>query len=493
METDQSTGAFPLTLTTQLFMNALRTARRAALLLAFAFSGAAVASAQSGGSEIDALREQIRLLDQKLRGLERKQEIKDEAAAAAPKPPAITAAAGGFGITSADKAFDLKLRALVQFDARFFFDDGAPNRDQFLLRRIRTPFTGTVAGLYDFNITPELGGGTNSTTTVALWDAFAAARFSPVFGVRFGKFPSAVGLEPGANRHFIESPFVNSLLPNRDLGAEIFGSLLDGVLAYRLGVFTGAPNNTTNFGGASPDLNDGDRTIAGRLTVSPFTKADGALSKVSLGIGFSHGNEQGVAGTNLANGLSNISSQSQQAIFSYGSTLYAAGRHTRISPSIEWYPGTPLSAVAEYALEKQDIAINAAGLTQTFENSAWRITGGWVLTGEEATKSGVNPKNSFSPAQGTWGAFELVARVSGLDVDSALTRPVSGGGAGLSRNNNITGALAYGVGVTWYLNRNARFLVNLENTEYDGAKTPTAAIGARDDELALITRAQLSF
>src|SRR5690606_33728176 len=115
---------------------------------------------------------------------------------------------------SADKAFELRLRALVQFDARFFLDDGAPNRDQFLLRRIRLPFTGTVSGLYDFNITPELGGGTNSSTTVALWDAYAAARFSPVFGLRFGKFPSAVGLEPGANRHFIESPFVNSLLPN---------------------------------------------------------------------------------------------------------------------------------------------------------------------------------------------------------------------------------------------------------------------------------------
>src|SRR5690606_34095081 len=117
---------------------------------------------------------------------------------------------------------------------------------------------------------PELGGGTNSSTTVALWDAFAAARFTPNFSVRVGKFASAVGLEPGANRHFIESPFVNSLLPNRDLGAEISGKFADGVVDYRLGVFTGVPNNTTNFGGASPDLADGDRTIAGRVTLTPF-------------------------------------------------------------------------------------------------------------------------------------------------------------------------------------------------------------------------------
>lgn len=478
-------------------MNVLRSALRATLLSALLSAGLAVASAQpspSARSEIEELREQIRLLDQKLRVLERKQELRDEAASAAPKPPVITAATGGFGLTAADKAFDLRLRALVQFDARFFLDDGAPNRDQFLLRRVRTPFTGTVSGIYDFNITPELATGTNTTTTVALWDAFAAARFSPAFGLRVGKFPSAVGLEPGANRHFIESPFVNSLLPNRDLGVEIFGGLFGGVVDYRLGLVTGVPNNTTNFGGASPDLNDGDRTVVGRITLAPFQRLkDSSLAKVSLGIGFSRGNERGVAGANLSNGLSNLSSQAQQAIFSYGSTLYAAGSHTRISPSVEWYPGTPFSAAAEYAFERQDIAVDATGLTRTFENTAWRATAGYVLTGESATKAGVTPKTSFNPAEGTWGAFEFVARVSGLDIDSALTRPVAAGGAGLSRNNNVKSALAYGIGLTWYLNRNARFLINLENTEYEGGKTPTAAIGARDDELSLITRAQLSF
>lgn len=475
-------------------MNILRPVFRATLLVVIALAGAPFASAEAGNSEIAELREQIRLLDEKLRALERKQELREEAAAAVARPPAVTAAAGGFGIKSADNAFELRLRALVQFDARFFLDDGAPNRDQFLLRRIRMPFTGTVSGIYDFNITPELGGGTNSSSTVALWDAFVSARFSPAVGVRMGKFPSAVGLEPGSNRHFIESPFVNSLLPNRDLGVEIFGEVWNDAINYRLGVVIGAPNNTTNFGGASPDLADGDRTIAGRLTITPFKgMAETALAKVSLGLGFSHGNERGVAGANLSNGLSNISSQAQQTVFSYGPVLYAAGTHTRISPSLEWYPGTPFSAASEYAHEKQDIAVNSAGLTRTFENTAWRATAGYVLTGEEATRSGVSPKHSFSLADGTWGAFEFVARVSGIDLDSALTRPVNAGGAGLSRNNNIKSAFAYGIGLNWYLSRNARFLVNLENTEFEGAKTPTAAVGARDDELTFITRAQLNF
>lgn len=466
----------------------LRTGLAASVLL----TAAGAVSAQSGGTdEISQLREQIRQLDQQLRILERKQELKDEAAAAAPKPPVPVAGAGGFGITSADKKFDLKLRALAQFDGRFFLDDGAANRDGFLLRRVRTIFSGTVAGIYDFNITPELGGGTNNSTSVGLWDAFIAARFSPSFGLRFGKFPSAVGLEPGSNRHFIESPFVNTLLPNRDLGAEAFGKV--GIVDYRLGVVKGTANNTANFGGASSDYADGDFTLAGRLAIEPFQKLDGIVSKISLGIGASHGNEKGVAGTNLSNGLSNIASNSQQAIFSYGSTLYANGTHTRISPSIEWYTGTPFSFAAEYALEKQEIAVNAAGLTREFENSAWRASAAWVLTGEESAKNGVTPKNAFDPAKGTWGAFEAVARVSGLDLDSKLFRAVADGGAGLNRANNATAAIAYGAGLNWYLNRNFRLLFNLEHTKFDHAKTPSAQVGAQDDELAFITRAHLSF
>lgn len=441
--------------------------------------------------DLAALRDQVRALEQQLKILARQIEIKDEAAAAAPKPPTTTAAAGGFGLTSADKAFDVKFKGLAQFDARSYFDNGAPNRNAFLLRRIRTILSGTVAGSYDFNITPELGGGTNSTTTVALWDAFVAARFTPQLGLRAGKFPSAVGLEPGNNRHFIESPFVNTLLPNRDIGAEFFGTV--GLVDYRLGLVNGAANNTTNFGGTAADYADGDKTVVGRVTVAPFKSSDGPLSALSIGLGASRGNEVGVAGTNLSNGLSNISSNGQQAIFSYGTVLFANGRHTRISPSLEWYGDSPWSFAAEYAVEKQDIAVNAAGLTRGFKNSAWRANVGWVITGENATKAGVNPTANFDVATGALGAFEAVVRLSGLDLDDKLFVPVALGGAGLSSLTNATKAVSYGAGLNWYLNRNVRFLFNLEQTEYDGAKTPAAQVGARADELAFTTRIHLSF
>lgn len=448
--------------------------------------------AQTTEAEIKELREQAAALEQKIRVLERKQEIKDEeAAAAAKKAPAVSASAGGFGITAGDKSYDLKLKGLVQFDGRFFFDDGAPNRDGMLLRRVRTSFAGTVASIYDFNITPEYGSGTNATTSVALWDAFFAARFSPKFGLKFGKFAPGATLEPGSNRHFNESPFPNQLLPNRDLGVEAFGAL--GALSYRAGAFLGVANNTTNFGGATNDLVDGDRTFSGRLTFDPFQSGKGPLSKLSLGIGGSYGNEVGTAGANISNGLSNISSNAQQAIFSYGTVLRANGTHQRLSPTIEWYTGTPFSIVGEYAWESQDIAVNAASLTRNFDNEAWRVSAAWVLTGEESAKAGVTPKTNFNYANGNWGAFELVVRLSGLKLDDDLFIPVAGGGAGINPSNNVNSAFAVGLGLNWYLNRNFRFQFNAESTQFDGGKTPTAQPGARDDEQVFITRAQITF
>ena len=42
----------------------------------------------------------------------------------------------------------------------------------------------------------------------------------------------------------------------------------------------------------------------------------------------------------------------------------------------------------------------------------------YVLTGEDASFDGVKPAHPFDPKSDNWGAFELVGRMSRLDVDS---------------------------------------------------------------------------
>jgi len=473
----------------------------AALFAALAFVPAgALQAAAASSDEVAALREQIRKLDQQLRILERKSELKDEAAAAdAAKAVKPVADSKGFGLTAGDKSFDLRFKFLGQFDARTYLDsDGAPNRDQFLLRRARAWFQGTVANVYDFAIVPEFQGGTNGSTTVGVVDAWVAARLSPSFGVKAGKFASPVALEPGANRHFIESPYVNTLLPNRDLGIEFFGKLADDYLEYRAGIYAGSANNTTGFGGNNPDLVDGDRSFAGRVTAYPFKSLkDSIASKLSISLGGSAGNDNGDATIGGTSGLSNIVTNGQQTLVSFrsassGNGVIAWGRHYRINPAIEWYTGTPFSTVAEYAWEQQHYRRQvgaAANNTFTGENKAWRVTTGWVLTGEEATKAGVSPSSPFKLGSG-WGAFEVVARLNGIRVADELFAPASTGGA-LSRTTNATGAFAYGLGLNWYLNSNVRVLFNAEKSELRDGGAGTA--GALSDELYAFTRLQISF
>jgi phosphate-selective porin OprO/OprP len=499
----------------------LRAATTAAALSALALAPLAGRAQTAPSDDIAALREQIRQLDQKLRVLERNSELKDEATtAAAQKAVKVSADAKGFGLASADKSFELKFKLMAQFDSRVFLDyDGAANRDGFFLRRIRLPFTGSISNI-DFNVTPELGANALSatSTTVGLIDAWVNVKLIPEFNIKAGRSPSPVGLEPGANRHFIESPFVNTLLPNRDLGIEANGSIDGGLVDYRVGAYIGTRNNTQSF---STDDADGDKTAAGRLTVAPFFAVkESPLSKLSFGIGASHGNERGsITASTTVTGIQNYVSNGQQTLLTIpsafvqsttkgnkasGTSIIADGDHTRISPSLEWYTGTPFSLVAEYAIEKQDYlyrkqsagtGISNAGIvgavnTRRFdgETTAWRVSAGYVLTGEEATKNGVNPLSPFKWGADSWGAFEVVGRLSGVDYADSLYDTALGG---LSPTANATGAFAYGAGLNWYFNNNFRVLFNVEKTELEGGGAGTS--GALSDELYFFTRLQLSF
>jgi phosphate-selective porin OprO/OprP len=87
-------------------MRHLATATRAALASAALLAGSsALFAAEASPDDIAALREQIRLLDQKLKVLERKQEIKDDdVATAAKSAPKITISDKGFTLASGDGA-----------------------------------------------------------------------------------------------------------------------------------------------------------------------------------------------------------------------------------------------------------------------------------------------------------------------------------------------------------------------------------------------------
>lgn len=429
-------------------------------------------------NELAELREQLRQLEQKILVLERKQEPKD--AATAPMTAVVTAADNRVEITSADGATSLRLRGLVQADYRGYDAANDPN-DTFLLRRARLVFEGKFNQVFSYVVQPELAG------TVQILDASLNAAITPAFNVRVGKFKTPVGLEQLQSdpvAFFNERSVATNLTPNRDAGIAIHGDVLNKTVNYAVAVLNGVPDGGSSSG---PD-GDGDKTVAVRVFATPFANdKDSALSGLGVGFAVSTGDYATTSGR-----TGGYRTDGQQTFFSYDGSVVAAGKGLTWSPQAYYYHG-PFGILAEYVGSSLEVQRPTSGVREV-KNFGYNLSVGYVLTGEDVTYRGVTPKTVFNPAAGTWGAFELVARVAGLDVDDTV---FAGPAAGRLANPNTsaTQLTAYGLGLNWHLSRSVRASLNLFQNKFDLAPGATPAANAliADDETTFISRVQVSF
>lgn len=136
----------------------------------------------------------------------------------------------------------------------------------------------------------------------------------------------------------------------------------------------------------------------------------------------------------------------------------------------------------------------------------------WILTGEYrrhniATGSFQNPRpyRAFSPANGGFGAFELAARYSYLDLDF---RPGAPGTAAIPGSIRGGEQRIVTLGLNWYLNSNAKLLFNYLHVDVDrlnpagpgnllpfgsGTATPPIGVQIGQDYDAVAVRTQFAF
>jgi phosphate-selective porin OprO/OprP len=483
-------------------LNVTRAAAYAAALSAIALAPftAQAQTAAASPDDVAALREQIRLLDQKLRVLERNLEIKDETAATAAKSaPKITAADGRFEIASADGANSLRLRGLVQGDARFYFDNADAATDKFLLRRARLIFEGKFSERFNYVVQPEFAG-----STVSILDAFVNTAITPSINIQVGRFKTPVGLEQLQSdpvAFFNERSIATNLAPNRDVGVQAFGSVAQQRLGYQVSV----TNGVIDGGNSTPasDNLEGDFTLAARLFATPFVnEPDSILKGLGFGLAGATGNYRGTPSSPLLNAYR---TDGQQTFFQYRSnsaptsanTTVAAGTATVVSPQAYYYYG-PLGVLAEYFHSTAELAIGSGATlnAREVENQAYNLSVGYVLTGEDSSFRGVTPRAAFNPSKGTWGAFEVVARVAHVDIgDDAFIDP-AGAAISLAAANNADEITSYGLGLNWYLSRTVRAGFNVFQSDYKlapGAAVPSSGNALSDDETVFISRVQVSF
>jgi phosphate-selective porin OprO/OprP len=420
-------------------------------------------------AEIAALREQLRSLEQKLLVLERKQELKDEAAAASPAP-VVTTAPTGFAIASTDRKYRLRLWANAHADGRFYLGDNVEGNDTFLIRRLRLSFEGNLGEKFAFRLMPDF-----APATFNLLEAYVTYQHSPAFNFLVGKTKSPFDLERLVSQTdmlFIERGYPTSLGPNRDIGVQLFGDVLDGRLTYQLAWLNGARDNDTTI----TDTDDAKEVVA-RLFAHPFKNEAGSLLQ---GLGFGVAASTGEKNTGSPN---SYRTNAQQTFFSWRANVVNAGKHERIEPQAYYYSG-PLGLIGSWAVSKQALSTGTGTAVREIENKAWYAAASWMLTGEDASYNSVTPATSFSLRDGTWGAFEVAVRYGEFEIDDAAFPVFANPLTAAERAKGTT------LGVNWFLSRNLKAQVNFEHTSFEGgAANPVT----RENERAIFTRLQVRY
>ena len=363
----------------------------------------------------------------------------------------------GLVMQSAGGEFRLQLGALIQADGRFSVDDPPPVVDTFIVRKARPIVAGRIAKYFDFRLMPDFG---NGNPTLA--DAWFDTRFSNALRVRIGKDKVPIGYEiliADASVYFPERSLVSSLVPLRDVGVQAQGDLAGGHVSYAGGVFNGIPDGTTSS--ADVDANGG-KDLAGRVIV-----------RTSSGFGAHLGGSTGEQDGPLPSFKTSIG----QTWFSYDTFAVANGRRNRVLPAAFYYHG-PLGVFGEYARSTQ--TVQRTGTTVDVTNSGWEVTATYTLTGEPSTDRGVRPRQPFDPPAHHWGAVQVIARRSHLDVDGSVFD------SGLASARASRRAHQTSIGVDWYPTSFVKWYATYEHTEFHGGAT-------RPHENAVIVRGQLAF
>lgn len=121
----------------------------------------------------------------------------------------------------------------------------------------------------------------------------------------------------------------------------------------------------------------------------------------------------------------------------------------------------------------------------------WYVEGGWSITGEAqkyntqtAAFDAVTARASFDPKAGNWGAFELVARYSTIDLNYHQTAALTADRV-LGGQQDITS-----LGLDWQLNTAVRFVFEGQSVQVDRLNATGLQVG--QDYSAFAVRSQFN-
>jgi phosphate-selective porin OprO and OprP len=456
------------------------------------------AHAQTGQTEVDALRAEVAALKEQLAAIAAKVEAVEK------KPTAVEVKWKGGPETSGEDGWTFKPRGRLHYDAGYVSVPGdyAANRNlgfNSRVRRVRLGAEGTMPGGFGYKVEADFANG-----SIGFGDTFLSynPKNAPI-GVRIGNFETLNGLEQissSNNISFTErATFNDAFLNSRRLGAAVAWHDDDNVLRAEAGLFA-AHSIDGSF--------DNDGWIgAGRLTYSP--KAFGG--QLHFGATYqqrefaSNNNGAASASTNapstnqLARYRARPNTQLTDVRFVDTGSFAAKGDRIMGVELAAIFPGFYFASEGQWTKVNAYRAGDIASGLDSFAsgNSAVTPTGdpsffgmyaeaGYFLTGEtRGFKDGIWARTKvLKPLHKKGlGAFQVAARYEYLDLDSnalknGLTNNFTTGTTSLAAPDSRLGRggtqSSYLLALNWYPIDYIRFMLNYGRVDVEGG--PLAAI-----------------
>ncbi|CAM8445586.1 OprO/OprP family phosphate-selective porin [Candidatus Methylopumilus universalis] len=433
--------------------------------------------------------------------------------------PVLKEKDNNFTIESPNGNNSISLTGRIHFDARTYEDNygsdaggssvtASPSStaaDTFDIRRARLGVKYKFAKNYSGEIVFNTVGAVN-VLDVAYMDVswFDKAKF------RIGQFKMPFSLEQltsSNNIDFVERSFVDSYIPAKEIGAQVFGEPTKG-MTYALAVSNGLPG--ANAVGSEADNRQDGKDVIGRLTFNAAEAAGNKEAVYHAGVAFAYGDSP--IGTGLGG---NRSTEARGVSFYTAPTINPMGTNSKTIERMRYgvegaIASGPFKIQGQYSVTSQDFALGGTSTNKyDLDIKTYYVQALWTLTGEkwaDRYKAGafgaLKPKNDFDSDKFTGGAWEIGGRYSKFDAsDWNLSALAAGPDSGVAQTTGIatksagyTEADAYTVGVKFVANPNFRIMADYVYTDFKNRISAVSINGkAITDESALLVRTQIMF
>lgn len=453
----------------------------AALVSSLVVNPALAASDDAVASQLKAMQAQLQSMQREVNRLQSElsetkaqakvsQKVTDEIKAAKAKPEndvRITMSPAP-KFETADGAYSFKVGGFGQIDAGMFSDDRRDRPDGTNVRRARLNVSGTVARDFNYKLENDFAGNVSAIT-----DAYVEYVGMKPFSVMVGQFKEPFGLETLTSdlfTSFNERASTVVFSPDRKIGLAVSAN----GSTDQIGAWTASVGGFGSGTSSTSSTDDEARDWTGRLTWAPVA---GKTEVLHLGVAGSYrvpdSSSDSFSFTSRAE--NQLSSAAADLSVNTG-TISRVDNVTLLGLEAAGVYG-PFSLQGEYV--KTDVNRQAGFTDQTF--NGYYVEASYFLTGESrnySAKSGkfdrVTPKWAFNPAEGGWGAWQVAARLSDLDLNGVT---VKGG-----EMENWT------LGLRWIPTANTSLTAN-----YIKSNTDQYAVTANDDPDIWLMRAQFDF